>query len=57
MKEMSIMIAVLSLTTDASHPFKSVSKPMNATGIRSGYKVFSLRSNKFARKFTGNNKI
>lgn len=54
---MSIMITVLSLTADASHPFKSVSKPMNATGIRSGYRVFSLYSNKFARKFTGNNKI
>ena len=50
------MIAVLSVTTDASHPFKSVSKPMNEIGIRSGYRVF-FRSNNFARKCTGNNKI
>ena len=54
---MSIMIAVLSVAADASHPFKSVSKPMNATGIPSVYRVFSLRSNKSARKCTRNNKI
>jgi hypothetical protein len=50
------MIAVLSVISDASHAIKSASSARNDTGIRSGYRVFFVRSNNFARKCTDSNK-